>query len=112
MNWLLNKMYRGFGKRDETNPLVRAYRHLFHRLVVLAVIGVVLFVLALAVGVPHAQTTYSYRGPTPSGGIVKSRQKIAANYLGPFGWQRARSGQYGNDGCPFILFIPLFDCFD
>ena len=108
----MNKLLFWLSGWDETGPLIRAYRRLLHRLMILSVVLLVLVVLSLVVGLPHLQSSYTYLGPRPTNGIVNSRQKINAWYLGPIGWQHVRSGQYGHDGCPYILFIPLWDCFD
>ena len=104
MNWLLNN--------DPHDAIARAYRRLLHRLMVWGVIALVLLVVSIVVGVPHLQTSYSYRGTTPSDGIVKAWQKIDAWYVGPFGFKQVRSGKYGNEGCPYVLLGPLFDCFE
>lgn len=95
---------------DETDPIGRAYRRYLHRALVAGLVATVLAILVCVVGVPYIQTSYSYRGPIPADGVVKARQKVDAWYWGVFGWRQVRCGQYGHEGCPYILFIPLGDC--
>lgn len=106
MNWLFKHL-----DFDDSDPIGRAYRRYLHRVIVIGLVAIVLVVVAYLVGVPHLQITYTYWGPRPADGVVKAHQKTAANYFGLFGWKQVRSGQYGHVGCPFVLFIPLKDCF-
>lgn len=99
--------------RFRSEELGEAYRRFF-----LAIRNYVIFVLILVaiayfVGVPHLQTTYKYIGPTPANGIPRTEQKVEAWYVGPSrdGFHLVRAGQYGNRGCPYILFIPFEDCY-
>lgn len=95
---------------DDNDPIARAYRRYLQRLIVLGVVVMALVVVAYLVGVPHLQVTYTYLGPRNPSGFVDSSRKLDAWYLGPFGWQLVRSGQYGQVGCPYIVFVPPQDC--
>jgi hypothetical protein len=99
--------------RDEfgmSDPVRRAYARYFRRLIIWGGLLLVAVGLMAVLGVPHLQSSYSYTGRRPADGVVRSWQKRDAWYLGPVGWRQVRSGQYGHDGCPFILFIPVHDC--
>ena len=100
-----------FFELDETDPIGRSYRRYFHRVKVLGVILLVLIVVVYVVGLPALQITYRFRGPRPSNGVVQARQKVDAWYFSVSGWHHVRSGQYGYEGCPWIVFIPIEDCF-
>lgn len=93
---------------DPVRVAYRRYRRAFINL------AVVLMLLAAGLclrGVPHLQTTYEYYGPERSGGVPAS-QKVSAWYVSVTGFKKVRSGQYGHDGCPALIFVPLEDCFD
>lgn len=96
---------------DENDPVKRAYRRYRQALLNIGFVASAVLGFALLAGVPHLQTTYTYhprfRGPTPT-----ATQKTAAWYISITGWQHVKSGQYGQIGCPLILFIPLGDCID
>ena len=101
-----------FFETDETDPIGRSYRLYFHKLCIYGSVLLVLLALVYVVGVPHLQTTYHYTGPKPTNGMPTTRQKVDAWYFSVTGWQHVRSGQYGHEGCPYILFIPVCDCID
>jgi hypothetical protein len=71
-----------------------------------------LFLVLLAIwyaGLPHIQAgDYQYVGPP--GGNASASQKTSAWYLSLTGWKQIRSGQFGQDGCPVILFVPIDEC--
>jgi len=96
----------GFFEWDENDPVGRSLRRYWHRLKVYSVIVLGVALLVYVIGLPHIQTTYRFRGR----GVATARQKIDAWYWSVTGFQHVRSGQYGHDGCPFVLFIPLEDC--
>ena len=97
---------------DASNPIGRSYRHYWLFLKKCGVILLSLLVLAVIVGVPHFQlATYRYYGPDSRNAMVSSSRKVSAWYLSVTGWKEIRTGQYGQDGCPFVMFVPLGDCF-
>jgi len=100
-----------FFETDETDPIGRSYRLYFRKLCIYGLVLLVLATLVCVVGVPHFQlTTYTYYGHRRPDGITPAAQKIDAWYLSITGWKHIRSGQYGHHGCPFVLFVPLRDC--
>jgi len=101
-----------FFQTDETDPIARSYRLYFHKLCIYGLMLLVLVTLVCVVGIPHFQTSYRFMGPAPRNGIPIVQQKVDAWYLGVTGWQHVRSGQYGHEGCPYILFVPVGDCVD
>lgn len=92
------------------DPLGRAYRRYLLLAKNLSAVCVALLLAAWLAGVPHLQTTYRFVGPMPKDRIPRTDRKIDAWYISVTGWQHVRSGQYGQDGCPYIMFIPLGDC--
>ena len=103
----------GFFQFDDTDPIGRAYRRYCHLLRVLCTVILVLAVIACFVGIPHLQCwTYTYTGEKPANGIPAARQKRDAWYWSITGWKYVKSRQYGQQGCPYILFIPVEDCID
>ena len=95
---------------DENDPIRRSYRHYFRLLGICGVVLLLLAAVVLVAGVPHIQTSYSYRGPVPDNGVPTAHQKTAAWYLSVTGWHYVHNGQYGHNGLPIVLFIPLNDC--
>lgn len=96
---------------DAYGPLGRSYRHYWLLLKKCGVVLLSLLLLAVVVGVPHCQlSTYRYTGSDSRGAMVSSRRKVSAWYLSVTGWKEIRSGQYGQDGCPFVMFVPLGEC--
>lgn len=96
-------------KTGDYGPLSRAYRRYARKLKCMALIAAVLLLVVAVKGVPHVQTTYSYYGPKDTG-WTPAHRRVSAWYISVTGRKHIRSGQYGNDGCPVILFVPLRDC--
>ncbi|WP_153558158.1 hypothetical protein [Roseimaritima sediminicola] len=96
---------------SDNDPMSRAYRAYKRKFQRWLLIAVVLLVVVSIKGVPHMQTTYSYNGARSHGWMPADR-KLDAWYISVTGWKHVHSGQYGNDGCPFVLFIPLSECID
>jgi hypothetical protein len=98
-----------FSLVDDNDPVKRAYRRYLRALRTGCLVGLVLLSVALLVGIPHLQTTYTYRARQRSA-VPNRYEKLSAWYLGPLGWQHVQSGQYGQLGCPYIMFIPWKAC--
>lgn len=91
---------------DPVRLMYRSYlRWIRNKLILVAII----LVAAWFAGIPHIQWTYTYVGEPRSN--VTARAKVSAWYFGVTGWKQIRSGQYGQEGCPFILFVPFRECF-
>ncbi|QDU80737.1 hypothetical protein Pla110_24700 [Polystyrenella longa] len=97
---------------NDLDLVVGTFRRYFQKMCVLGVVALLLLIASIVVGLPHIQTTYTYSGPKPKGSAPTTEQKLDAWYFSLTGWQHVESGQYGNQGCPPILFIPLWDCLD
>ena len=103
-----------FGLFDfDREQLAESYRRLFGAVRNYVLLALILLGLAYFVGVPHLQTTYTFIGSRPVNGIPLAEQKIEAWYVGPSrdGFHLVQAGQYGHEGCPYILFIPFEDCY-
>lgn len=98
---------------DDSDPISRSYRRYLLLLKKLVVIFVAFALLALMVGMPHFQVAeYRYYGPRKaSQAFLPAQRKVEAWYLSVTGWKEIKSGQYGQNGCPFLLFVPVRDCF-
>ncbi len=102
-----------FFHTDETDPIARSYRLYFHRLCIFGLVLLIVTTLVCMVGVPHFQLgEYSYSGQIALDEFPPASRKHNAWYLSVTGWQHIQSGQYGHEGCPFILFVPVGDCVD
>jgi len=100
-----------FFETDETDPIARSYRLYFYKLCIYGLVLLVLATLVYVVGVPHLQFgDYSYSGHVGLDEFLPASRKHNAWYFSVTGWQQVRSGQYGHEGCPYILFIPVADC--
>ena len=97
---------------EQIEIMQRAYRNYLQvaRNWCVVLLSVMLF--AIVIGVPHVQTTYTYVGERPRGGSPTAQQKISAWYFSVTGWQFVEAGQFGQQGCPPLLFVPLSDCID
>jgi hypothetical protein len=96
---------------DDRDPIRRAYRRYWCRLKAVCVVIAVGAIVFSVVGIPHLQTTYTYR-PSSLGGIPSADQKLSAWYVSFTGWQHVELREYGQAGLPFIFFIPVYDCID
>lgn len=103
-------MRRLLEKLDLTDPIHRAYWRYYVLAIRAVVILVTLLVVSVIWGVPHVQTSYRKFGIHSPNGWMPAEQKVVANYVSITGWERVTSGQYGQRGCPMLLFIPLTDC--
>lgn len=93
---------------DPVSNAMRQYRWTLYRWgAVIVVVGV----LIIWKGIPHIQTTYTYYGAKRSG-WVPATDKASAWYISVTGWKQVHRWDYGDKGCPFVLFIPLGDCID
>ncbi len=102
-----------FFQTDETDPIARSYRLYFNKMCIYGLVLLVLLMLAGVAGVPHVQLgEYSYLGPRGRNDFVPASRKYNAWYFSVTGWKHVRSGQYGHEGCPYILFIPIAHCID
>ncbi|WP_417847324.1 hypothetical protein [Thalassoglobus sp.] len=93
---------------DFVDPLRRAYRRLLRVCRNLLIVVLATVVIVLIWGIPAFQNDYRYyeTGKTPT-----AMDKINADYWIPgFGWRVVVAGRYA-PGCPYIVFVPLRDCF-
>lgn len=99
---------RGLDPDDPLAKSLKATRKLLTKLVLL--LGATL-AFVLLIGVPHLQTTYRYVGSSRRFVPPEHRQKLSADYIGPFGWQKVdRSDSAGQ--LTAIEFLPLHACID
>lgn len=95
---------------DAYDPIRRSYRQYLTKLKAAGLLIVMLAVCVLLFGVPHVQTTYTLHQSRVPGRMPTAAEKRDAWYWSVTGKRRVFSGQYGNEGCPWLLFIPLWDC--
>lgn len=96
---------------DPLDPVQRAYHRYLRKAVIYGFTLSFMAICLWVVGLPHLQTSHRYVGAPQPNGVATAQQKIDAWYLGVTGWRHVCRGQYGDDGCPWILFIPVEECF-
>ena len=100
-----------FERLDPQDPVERALRRYVTRACSLGAVAIVLFVSAAIVGVPHIQLgEFRYNGEKEVSGWVRGENKMEAWYVSVTGWQQVEREEYGQEGCPLLLFIPLREC--
>lgn len=95
---------------DDFELIGRAYRRYWYAIRNWCVVLLSLLLFAVAFGVPHIQTTYTYTGYKPPGEGPSAAQKLDAWYFSVTGWKHLDADQYGYHGCPVIMFVPLSEC--
>jgi len=96
---------------DPLDPVGRAKRRYAMQACSWSVTALVLCLMLLMSGVPHLQLgKYQHYGMPEANGWVSSRKKISANYLGITGWKNVQSQEFQQEGCPYLLFIPVGEC--
>ena len=94
---------------DLSNPIVLSYRRIRRKLRNALVVVIAICLMIVIWGVPSIQ--YSYRA-YPTSGIPTAIEKIDADYWNPIaGWKVIRADDVAR-GCPVVIFLPLWRCFD
>lgn len=102
-------MVNSHAKTKLEDPVYLLYRSYIRKFRNWCILSAIALAAACFLGVPHMQWTYTYNGPERLN--VESYHKTSAWYVSVTGWKQVRNGQYGPEGCPTILFIPILECF-